>query len=63
MFNQFSDNLNNIIKKITGQGRLTEANIADALREVRVALLQADVALPVAVDFITHVQSKAVGTT
>jgi len=50
-----------IVKTIRGEARLTEANIQDALREVRVALLEADVALPVARDFIATVREKALG--
>jgi signal recognition particle subunit SRP54 len=50
-----------IVKTIRGEARLTEANIQDALREVRVALLEADVALPVARDFIAAVREKALG--
>lgn len=61
MFNQLSERLNIVIKKLTGQGRLTEENIKDTLRDIRVALLEADVALPVAKEFIDHVQAKAIG--
>jgi len=50
-----------IVKTIRGEARLTEANIQDALREVRVALLEADVALPVARDFLAAVKEKALG--
>jgi signal recognition particle subunit SRP54 len=51
-----------IVKTIRGEARLTEGNIQDALREVRVALLEADVALPVVRDFIAAVREKALGT-
>ncbi len=61
MFNHLSERLNKVIKKLSGQGRLTEENIKDTLRDIRIALLEADVALPVAVDFINHIQSKALG--
>lgn len=61
MFNQLSDKLSKTFKKITGQTKLTEKNIEDALREVRIALLEADVALPVAKDFIERVKEAAVG--
>ncbi|OGT60126.1 MAG: signal recognition particle protein [Gammaproteobacteria bacterium RIFCSPHIGHO2_12_FULL_45_12] len=61
MFNHLSERLNKVIKNLTGQGRLTEANIKDTLRDIRVALLEADVALPVANDFIAHIQDKAIG--
>jgi signal recognition particle subunit SRP54 len=50
-----------IVKTIRGEARLTEANIQDALREVRVALLEADVALPVVRDFVAAVKDKALG--
>jgi len=50
-----------IVKTIRGEARLTESNIQDALREVRVALLEADVALPVARDFLAAVKDKALG--
>src|ERR1700735_2717112 len=60
-FNHLSDRLNKVIKNLTGQGRLTEANIKDTLRDIRVALLEADVALPVAKEFIEHIQAKALG--
>ncbi|TAK74022.1 MAG: signal recognition particle protein [Gammaproteobacteria bacterium] len=61
MFTDLSKRLSKVIKDLTGQGRLTENNIKDALREVRIALLEADVALPVAKEFIDHIQEKAVG--
>src|SRR5579872_5965764 len=61
MFNHLSERLNRVIKKLSGQGRLTEDNIKDTLRDIRIALLEADVALPVAKEFIDHVQEKAVG--
>ncbi|PWT76308.1 MAG: signal recognition particle protein, partial [Proteobacteria bacterium] len=46
MFDNLTNRLSGVIKTLRGQGRLTEANIQDAMREVRVALLEADVALP-----------------
>ena len=61
MFDNLSDRLNKTFKVIRGQGRLTEANIKDALRDVRRASLEADVALPVVKSFITQVQERAVG--
>lgn len=61
MFSHLSERLNKVIKNLTGQGRLTEANINDTLRDIRVALLEADVALPVAKAFVEDIQSKAVG--
>lgn len=62
MFNNLSKRLNSVIKNLTGQGRLTEQNIKDTLREIRTALLEADVALPVAKSFIEDIEAKAVGT-
>src|SRR3990167_1625885 len=61
MFSHLSERLNKVIKNLTGQGRLTEANIKDTLRDIRIALLEADVALPVAKHFIEHIEEKAVG--
>lgn len=61
MFDNLSDRLNKTLKSITGQGRLTEANIKDALRDVRRALLEADVALPVVKSFTDAVKERAVG--
>lgn len=62
MFNNLSERLNKVIKNLTGQGRLTEANIKDTLREIRIALLEADVALSVAKTFIDDIEKKALGT-
>ncbi len=59
MFNALSEKLTRIVKDLRGQGRLTEENISAGLREVRMALLEADVALPVARDFIQHVRQRA----
>ncbi|MDA0360668.1 MAG: signal recognition particle protein [Proteobacteria bacterium] len=61
MLETLSDRLSQVIKKVTGQARLTESNIKDALREVRIALLEADVALPIVKDFIEQVKVKAEG--
>ncbi len=61
MFDNLSQRLGAVVKNLRGQGRLTEANIQDALREVRVALLEADVALPVVRDFIARVKERALG--
>ena len=61
MFESLSERLLQTVKNIRGQARLTEDNIKDALREVRMALLEADVALPVVKDFIDQVRSRAVG--
>ncbi|MGR8949811.1 MAG: signal recognition particle protein [Gammaproteobacteria bacterium] len=62
MFQNLSEKLTNVVKEIRGQARLTEENIQDALREVRMALLEADVALPVVKDFIERVRERALGT-
>lgn len=61
MFEQLSDRLRHTIKRVRGQARITEQNVKDTLREVRVALLEADVALPVTKAFIKQVQQRAVG--
>ncbi len=61
MFDNLSERLSQSLKKISGQGRLTEDNIKDTLREVRMALLEADVALPVVRDFVKSVKEQAVG--
>ncbi|MCS6786338.1 MAG: signal recognition particle protein [Thiobacillaceae bacterium] len=61
MFDNLTERLARVVKNLRGQGRLTEDNIQDALREVRVALLEADVALPVVRDFIARVKDKALG--
>ena len=61
MFDNLTDRLSGTFRKLTGKGNLTEANIQDALSEVRRALLEADVALSVVKDFITRVSLRAVG--
>ena len=61
MFDNLTDRLNSTLKKIKGQGKLTELNIKETLREVRMALLEADVALPVVTDFIAKVKEGALG--
>lgn len=61
MFDNLSGRLGQVVKNMTGQGRLTEDNIKDALRDVRMALLEADVALPVVKDFVAKVKERAVG--
>ena len=61
MFDTLSERLARTIKDLKGQGRLSEDNIAAAMREVRMALLEADVALPVVRDFIEHVRERALG--
>ena len=61
MFDNLTDRLSGTFRKLTGKGNLTEANIKDALSEVRRALLEADVALSVVKDFVTRVSLRAVG--
>ena len=61
MFDNLTDRLSRTIKTLRGQGRLSEDNIKDALRDVRMALLEADVALPVVKDFIERVRERASG--
>ena len=61
MFDNLSDRLTKTFKTLRGQGRLTEANVKDALRDVRRALLEADVALPVVKGFIEKVQERSIG--
>ena len=61
MFENLTDKLGQTLKNISGKGRLTEDNIKDTLREVRMALLEADVALPVVKDFIGKVKDRALG--
>ena len=61
MFSQLSDKLQDIFKDLRGHGTISETNINDALRQVRLALLEADVHFQVAKDFIAKVKSKALG--
>ena len=61
MFENLTDRLTQTLKRLRGQGRLTEENIQETLREVRMALLEADVALPVVREFIDRVKTRAVG--
>jgi signal recognition particle subunit SRP54 len=62
MFDALSDKLESVFKKLRGQGVMTEDNIKEALREVRLALLEADVNFKVVKDFVERVREKAVGT-
>ena len=62
MFESLSDRLSQSLKKISGKASLSEKNIQETLREVRMALLEADVALPVVKDFVEQVKQRAVGT-
>ena len=61
MFNSLSGKLSEVFDKLRRRGALSEADVADALREIRLALLDADVALPVVKDFIAEIREKAVG--
>ena len=61
MLDNLTERLSRVVKTLRGEARLTDANIADALREVRLALLEADVALPVVKDFIAAIRDKAQG--
>ncbi len=61
MFENLTERLSRTLKNISGRGRLTEENIKETLREVRMALLEADVALPVVREFVNRVKERAVG--
>jgi len=61
MFQSLSDRLSHSLRSITGKARLTEDNIQDTMREVRMALLEADVALPVVKEFVEAVKARALG--
>ena len=61
MFESLSSKLGSVFERLTGRGALSEADVTEALREVRVALLEADVALPVVKDFIGRVKVRAIG--
>ena len=61
MFENLTDRLSDSLRKVTGQAKLSEDNIKETLREVRMALLEADVALPVVKQFVEQVREKAVG--
>jgi signal recognition particle subunit SRP54 len=61
MFDSLTSRLTQTLRNLRGSGRLSEENIKDTLREVRMALLEADVALPVVRDFVEHVRARAVG--
>jgi signal recognition particle subunit SRP54 len=61
MFDSLSERLGSTLKKLRGQGRITEDNVKETLREVRMALLEADVALPVVREFINRVKERAMG--
>ena len=61
MFDNLTQRLNRTLKNISGKGRITEDNIKDTLRDVRTALLEADVALPVVKSFTARVKERALG--
>ena len=61
MFDNLSDKLQRVFKNLRGEGKLTEENMEAALREIRLALLEADVHFKVAKDFIAAVKEKALG--
>ncbi|MDD5227828.1 MAG: signal recognition particle protein [Methylococcales bacterium] len=61
MFDNLTERLNSTLKKLKGQSRLTESNIKDTLQEVRIALLEADVALPVVTNFLENLKISALG--
>ena len=61
MLDQLTTKLARVVKTMRGQARLTDENMQSMLREVRVALLEADVALPVVRDFVARIKDKALG--
>ncbi len=61
MFDNLTDRLGSTLKNLKGQGKLTESNIKETMREVRMALLEADVALPVVTGFIEKVKEGTLG--
>ena len=61
MFDKLSARLASVVEGLRGRGRLTDENISDTLRQVRMALLEADVALPVVKTFIDGVKTQVVG--
>ncbi len=62
MFENLSDRLQNALSKLTGKGKLTEANVDEAMREVRLALLEADVNYKVVKDFVKRIKARAIGS-
>ena len=62
MFENLSERLSGVFDRLTKQGTLSEDDVKSALREVRIALLEADVSLPVAREFVKKVQNKATGS-
>src|SRR6185437_12329202 len=61
MFDQLSDRLNAIFSRLTGRGRLSESDVNEVMREVRIALLEADVSLPAAKEFVNRIKEQAIG--
>ena len=61
MFDNLSDRLNGVFDRLRGRGALNEADVRAAMREVRIALLEADVALPVVKEFVAAVRERARG--
>ena len=61
MFDALSDRLRDVLGKLTGRGRISEADVDAAMREVRLALLEADVNYKVVKDFVARVKERAVG--
>ena len=61
-FEGLSEKLNGVFKRLRGKGRLTEADVREGMREVRLALLEADVSYKVVKDFVKTVSERAVGT-
>ena len=61
MFENLTQRLSRTIQTLRGQGRLTEENIKETMREIRMALLEADVALPVVKSFVDQVRERAIG--
>ena len=61
MFDALTERLSGVFDQITGRGALSEKDVDAALREIRIALLEADVALPAVKDFIKKVKERAVG--
>ena len=61
MFDTLAEKLNGVFSRLTHRGALSESDVDEAMREIRIALLEADVALPVVKDFIAKVREKAVG--
>src|SRR6266481_1767132 len=61
MFDSLSDRLNDVFDRLRKRGALSEDDVGAALREIRIALLEADVALPVVKDFVNAIREKAIG--